>query len=145
MAKSILENQFFYPPKNMICTKPFSRFLTEYHSHLDYFFFIIQLVTRADEMRIKAASVLIESAENKKEKARFQASIDDKDATLNQLRKHANVQSQNLTNGAVSAFQRYFSGIIQAAVMKKPKILSSSQQIKINEVLRFTRHGDLIA
>lgn len=64
---------------------------------------------------------------------------------LEQLKKHSTVQSRNLTNGIVNAFQRYFSAIINAAALKRPEMLSSSQTVRVDDVLRFTRHKDLVA
>lgn len=64
---------------------------------------------------------------------------------LEQLKKHSSVHSRNLTNGIVNAFQRYFSAIINAAALKRPEMLSSSQTVRVDDVLRFTRHKDLVA
>ena len=53
--------------------------------------------------------------------------------------------SQNLTNGAVTAFQRYFSGLVQSVAQKRPEVLASAQTIRVDDVLRFSRHRDLVA
>lgn len=136
----------FYPPSGTVCTEAFSRFLTEYHANLDYFFFVVRLVARADEQRVIAAKALLKVGTNtEEEKERLEKSASDEEIVLRQLQKHARVLAQNLTNGAVSAFQRYFSGIINSAARKKPALLSSAQTIRVDDVLRFTKHRELVA
>jgi hypothetical protein len=136
---------FFYPPATTFCSKPFSDFLTEYHANLDSFFFVITLVSRSDENRVRAAKALKDTAKSDEERKKYEENEQSVDLVLKQLQKHSTVHSQGLTNGSVSAFQRYFSGIIQSAALKRPIMLSSSQTIRLDDVLKFTRHKDLVA
>ena len=135
----------FYPSKQTQCTKPFSQFLRDYHSHLDLFFFVVQLVTHADHSRVKASKVLAPLETRSEERARLEASAADPNVTLRVLQKHSGVLSRNLTNGMVNAFQRYFSAIVQAVAEKRPVVMTSGQTVKVDDVLRFTRHRDLVA
>lgn len=135
----------FYPNRDTVCTAAFSHFLGEYHSNLDSFFFLIRLVARADETRLTASKALLTAETDPKKRAAYERSLANPDATLDELKKHSTVQSRNLTNGIVNAFQRYFSAIINSATLKRPAMLSSSQTVRIDDVLRFTRHRDLIA
>lgn len=135
----------FYPRRDTVCTDAFSRFLGDYHANLDFFFFIIHLVTRADENRLTAAKALLTTETDPVKRTHYEKSLADPDATLDLLKKHSYVQSRNLTNGMVNAFQRYFSSIINAAALKRPEMLSSSQTIRVDDVLRFTKHKDLVA
>jgi hypothetical protein len=135
----------FYPRRDIVCTDAFSRFLNEYHSNLDYFFFVIKLVANADEARAVASKALLKLETDPDKRANYEASVANPDATLKQLQKHSTILSRNLTNGIVNAFQRYFSSIINSAALRRPEIISSSQMIRIDEVLRFTRHKDLVA
>ncbi|MFB2605848.1 hypothetical protein ACE04B_28410, partial [Rhizobium phaseoli] len=79
------------------------------------------------------------------ERARLEKTANDPDAALRELTKHSTVQSRNLTNGIVNAFQRYFSSVIHSAALKKPIIMASSQTIRVDDIFRFTRHQDLVA
>ena len=97
-----------------------------------------------DDGRVKAAKALLTTAKNDEERERFEKSAAEPDVVLNQLKKHAVVNSQNLTNNIVNAFQRYFSAIIYSAALKRPAMMSSSQSIKIEDVFRFSRHKDLV-
>jgi len=135
----------FYPHHDTVCTDAFSRFLGEYHANLDLFFFVIRLVAKADDARVTASKALLVAESDPVKRAQYQKNIAQPDAMLDQLKKHSTVQSRNLTNGIVNAFQRYFSAIINSAASKRPEIISSSQTIKIEDVLRFKRHKDLIA
>jgi len=135
----------FYPRSDTVCTEPFSRFLKEYHANLDFFFFIIKLVGQADENRVRAAKALLSAEHDPAKRARYEETVAKPDAVLEQLREHATVQSRNLTNGIVNSFQRYFSSIINSAALKRPEMMSSSQTVRVDDVLRFTRHKDLVA
>ncbi len=136
---------FFYPRRDIVCTEAFSHFLKEYHANLDYFFFVIHLVTRVDEGRVRAAKALLTAEPDATKRTIYEGSAADPDATLRELQKHSSVSSRNLTNGVVSAFQRYFSSIINSAATKRPEMISSSQMIRVDDILRFTRHKDLVA
>lgn len=135
----------FYPPTATVCTDAFSAFLGDYHANLDFFFFVIHLVSRADEQRVRAAKALISVARSDDERTRYEKSAADDSVVLRELQKHNVVLSQTLTNGAVNSFQRYFSGIIQSAAQRRPELLSSSQTIRVDDVLRSSRHRDLVA
>ena len=136
---------FFYPKRTTICTEAFSRFLRDYHENLDSFFFLVRLVAQADEGRARAAKALIVVGGEPEEVERLEKSAADPDATLRQLKRFSSVQSRNLTNSTVNGFQRYFSEIIQAAALKRPELLRSSETVRIDEVLRFRRYKDLIS
>ena len=137
-------SDFFYPPRSTICTKTFSQFLADYHENLDSFFFVVRLVAQADEGRVRAARALIEGAKPE-ELERLQKSANDPDAALRQLKRFSTVQSRNLTNATVNGFQRYFSTIIQAAALRRPEILRSSETVQVDEVLRSKRHKDVVS
>jgi len=136
---------YFYPPRTTRCTLPFSRFLSEYHANLDSFFFVIKVVAKADEDRVRASTALKSVARNDEERAEYEKASQDTDLVLRKLKEHSSVQSKNLTNGSVSAFQRYFSGIIQAAAHKRPEMLASAQSVRLDDILKFSRHKDLVA
>jgi len=135
----------FYPRRNTVCTNPFSRFLKSYHSNLDFFFFVVRLVAKADEARVGASKALLIGESDPEKITQYEASIANPDATLQELKGHSTVLSRNLTNGIVNAFQRYFSAIINSAVIKRPEMISSAQMVRVDDILRFTRHKDLVA
>ena len=135
----------FYPHSNTVCSGPFSRFLSEYHANLDFFFFVIGIVTQTDKNRLVASNALIVAETDPVKRADYEKSLANPDATLKVLQKHSTVQSRNLTNGIVNAFQSYFSEIINSAALKRPAMIASSQTVKVDDVLRFRRHRDLVA
>jgi len=137
-------SDLFYPPRTKVCTQTFSRFLTDYHLNLDSFFFIVSLVAKSDKDRVRAAGALAGVSEGE-EKKKYERSAADADLAMREFKKYSAVQSRNLTNAAVSGFQRYSSEIIQAVVLKRPEILRSGQNIRIEDVLRFNRHKDIVS
>ncbi|MBY3194247.1 hypothetical protein [Rhizobium laguerreae] len=141
-----VESDMFYPPRNIVCTDAFSHFLNEYHRNIDYFFFVVRLVGMVDSQRVLAAKTLADFEKDADKRARLETNASDPGIALRQLTSHSVVQSRNLTNGIVNAFQRYFSSIIHSAALKKPMIISSSSQsVRIDDILRFSRHRDLVA
>lgn len=135
----------FFQEGSMRCTEPFSRFLDEFRSHSDFFFFVVNLVARADENRLTAAKALVVGARSDAERRKYEETINTPDLVLKQLKKHSRLLSQTLTNGIVNSFQRYFSSIIQSVAIKRPAVISSSQSIKVDDILRFSRHKDLVS
>ena len=141
------EYDFFYPSRNVLGTKAFSSFLSDYYQNIDYFFFVIKLTSLSDRSRVAASKALLSVGSNlsTEDVRRYEVSAKDEDATLRELQKFSTVLSRNLTNGVVASFQLYFSSIIQEAIARKPELLNASQTIKIEEVMRFRRHSDLVA
>ncbi|WP_031298362.1 hypothetical protein [Sphingobium lactosutens] len=143
-SKSAPFGDVFYPDHDTVCTDAFSRFLGEYFTNLDLFFFVIHLVAKADDARVTASKALLTGESDPVKREQYERSIAQPDVMLDQLKKHSTVQSHNLTNGIVNAFQRYFSAIINSAALKRPDIIASSQTIKIEDILRFNKYKDLI-
>jgi hypothetical protein len=127
-----------------VCTRVFARFLSEYYDNVDYFFFVVKLAAHADEGRVRAAKALLPLADDK-ERERYEKTISDPEATQHALKRFSRVNSRNLTNAAVNGFQRYFSEIIQSAILKRPELLRSNQTVRIEDVLQFKRHSELVS
>ena len=135
----------FYPPPDYVCTEAYGEFIREYRSHVDFFFFIVNLATTADKTRIAAAQALAIVSDDPAHQERYAKHAAAPDSTFQALRRFSTVASQNLTNGIVNAFQRYFSSLIQSVALKCPQVMTSSKdQVRVDEILRFTRHRDLV-
>jgi len=138
--------EFFYPKRTVICTRTFSNFLADYYDNVDHLFFITSLAARADDTLVTAAKTLANiSSSTHEDKERWERVRADPQVTARELRRFARVLSRNLTNAIVSGFQRYFSEIIQATALKRPEILRSGQTVRVDEILRFTRHSDIVS
>lgn len=136
-------DEAFAVGSDIVGTAAFSSFVTEFRANMDLFFFVTSIVSRADKIRVAAAKALLPLSDEDK-KQELLETIDNPNQTMKSLNKHANVLSANLINGLVSSFQRYFSLIIQQTALKKPSILRSSQQIRVDDVLKFSRHRELV-
>lgn len=134
----------FMPSPTTLSTESFSKFLAEYRANVNAFFFITNVVGHVDRNRVIAAEALLHGAKDDEEREKLQDTLRSPNETMQALNKHSSVMSMNLTNGVVSAFQRYFSSIVQAAGLKQPFILASAQ-VKVEDVLRFSRHRDLVS
>jgi hypothetical protein len=135
--------RFFYPRKSERCTHAFGRFLADYHENVESFTFLVSLTARADLVRVSASKALLPGAKPEDVES-LQKSANDPDAALRQLMRSSSVQSRNLTNATVNGLQHYFSEVVQAAALKRPEILRSSETLRVDEILRFNRYKDLV-
>jgi hypothetical protein len=134
---------FFYPSPSATFTHAFSRFFADYHENVDSFLYLVTLTAHSDHVRVTAAKALLGGAKPEEVES-LQKSIDDPDVALRKLMRFASVQSRNLTNATVNGLQHYFSEIVQAAALKRPEILRSSEMLRVDEVLKFNRYKDLV-
>lgn len=130
-------------PRATLCTEPFARFLASYYSVLDFLYWLNSLTDFADVARLTTAEILAEFGDEAA-KARYEYVNTDKHQAKRMLKRFGVQISANMTTTTVNAFQRYFSELIQCVAIKKPDILRSSQTIRIEEVLNFTRHRDIV-
>lgn len=75
----------FKPNSDTICTEAFSKFLTDFRSHSDLFFFIVHVVGRADETRRVAAKALASAGGSELDRERGNYILE-KAGGLNRLR-----------------------------------------------------------
>jgi len=117
--------------------------MRDYFEAVRFFLFVTRIVAQADEGRVRAAKALAVGA-SPEEAARYQETIDKPDLVLGELKKFSTVQSRNLVLSATNSFLCYFSEIIQSAIAKRPEILSSSQSIRLEELMSFKRYSDVV-
>lgn len=135
----------FYPPPTFVCTEAYADFLKEYRANIDYFMFIAYMAANADKAMAAVSQALAIVSNDPEAKARYERHLKEPDRTFRTLRRYSVLTSQNLTNGVVNAFQRYFSTLIQKAALKRPQIMASAkEQVRVDDVLRFSRHRDLV-
>jgi hypothetical protein len=111
---------------------------------LDFFFFVVEIahsIDRSAEIAIKALA----AAGDEEAHQRLKRLEMDPKRAQKKLNSYSAVISRNLTNAVVAFYQRYFSEIIQEVALKKPEVLRSSQAIRADEILQFTKHRDVVA
>ena len=129
---------------NRLCTRALYRFAHEYHETVRFFFFVITLASRADQMRLVASKALAEGMAKPEDIKAYEEAQTNPSPVFDELRKFAYIQSQNLVLRTSNAFLLYYSEIIQAAILKRPETLKSKQTIRWDELLGFTRFDDVV-
>ena len=123
----------YVPTRDLLCTRSLATSFVSYRDSLDSFIFLLQLASRADEVRKIAKDALGHN------------DIDeDPEPTQKALKRFSRTNSENLVNNSVNAFQRYFSQIVQECIRKRPSILTSNEQVPVKEIVRFQRMSDVI-
>lgn len=67
----------------------------------------------------------------------------DKDKTFNELVKFARLQSENMCIRSVDNYLSYLADIIKAVLSKRPVMLKSDEQVRLDDVFQFTSFNDL--
>jgi hypothetical protein len=119
------------------CTSTLDRFLSQHKKTLGIFFFMLDLVTKMDDMQAIAARAL---DGDKKPLDHYK-----KDAALKRLQDFSSVNSTNLVMNTANNFLCYLSEILQEVVRKRHEILKSGERLTTEEALQFSRFEDLVA
>lgn len=134
--------ELFFPGNKQLCTEELFFFLRDFKKLMDFFFFIINLATTADQVRSHASKVLAETAKDDNEREMY--SKKSGEIVFDKLKNFRTLNSRNLTTNTVDTFLWFFSSIIKACINKNPVLLKSSESITVEEVLDFDRKTDLI-
>jgi hypothetical protein len=129
---------------NRLCTRSLYRFIRDYSETINFFFFTVNLATRADEVRIIAAKALAKAGGDPEDAKKYEQAQANPSPVFDEMKKFSNIQSQNLVLRASNAFLLYYSEIIQSAILKRPEILKSKQTIRWDELLGFTRFDEVV-
>lgn len=109
------------------------------------FLFMTELASRADLTRVTAAKAIVQAlGEEDPERAQYEQAINQPNVVAQQLYKYRRVNSENLVNNTVNAFNRYLSEAIQACIMKQPKILSSEDMVPVRSIIGLRGMEDVI-
>lgn len=132
-----------WPQRSDLCSEAYYRFLRRHHTVFDFFFFALHLATRMDEQRLIAARALAKggAAEDKK---RLEEAEANKDSIFSKLQGFGEYQSEIMCIRIVDNFLCFVSETIQTCMMKQPNMLKSSEQMKIEDVLKFSRKADIV-
>lgn len=129
-------------PKDL-CTEAGFMFRRQQKTIFNFFFFAIDLATFMDEAQFIAAEALAK-VEKKKYIAEFEKIQKNKKPTFKKLQSFGEHQSDVICIRLVDNFLSFVSEVIQACAFKKPEILRSSEHVKIEDVLQFSKKSDLI-
>jgi len=126
------------------CSPVLFRYLKRQRQIFDLFLFVVQLASRADEMRLTAARALAAGgdAEYQKRFAQVQA---DPDPAIKRLKTFARLQVENLLIRSVDNFLNYLSDAIHMAMENQRELLRSKEEVRLDELLDFNSFDDLIS
>ena len=75
----------------------------------------------------------------------FKRVQENKEPAFGKLKSFAEYQSENMLIRFADNFLCFVSEIIQACIHKRPELLRSNEQVKVDEVLKFTSYRQLVS
>lgn len=131
------------PKRQALCSEAGYRFQLQHFRIFDFFLFALTLSTNADKARFTAAKALA-GAGDKEYVANFEKVQQNPEPTFRKLQSFGGYQSELMIIRSVDNFMSFLSETLQACMAKKPELLRSKEQIKTEDVLRFTNRRDLV-
>jgi hypothetical protein len=131
------------PKRDASCSEGGYRFQLQHFRIFDFFLFALRLSTNADEARFTAAKALA-SVGDKEYVANFEKVQQNPQPMFRKLQSFGGYQSELMIIRLVDNFMCFLSETLQACMSKKPELLRSKEQIKTEDVLRFTNRRDLV-
>ena len=131
------------PTGQVSCSEAGYRFQQQHFRIFDFFMFAMTLSTGADKVRLTAAKALA-GLGDKKHVDVFEKLQQNPEPTFRKLQSFSTYQSDLMIIRLVDNFMSFLSEILQACMSKRPELLRSKEQIKTDDVLRFTNRRDLV-
>jgi len=131
------------PDPSLLCSDAGYRFQLQHFRIFDFCFFVSKLSTSLDEMRFRATEYLARGGENN-QVAHFEKLKQNPKPIFSKLKLFGEDQSELMTIRLVDNFTSFLSEALQACMAKKPELLRSKEQIKTEDILRFTNRRDLV-
>lgn len=135
---------FYFPSYSQLVSKNLYLFLKDYFKVVDLFFFTVKLASHVDKATLAASKALIPIAKDDAEKKRLQNTIENPDRAFNKLLDFSSLNSKNLTVNTVDAFLWFVSSTVQSAMRKRPEMVKSSEQIKVEDIFDFRNKKELV-
>lgn len=135
---------FYFPPVKTLVTRNMSLFLFDYHSIVDLFFFTVHLAHTADNVSLRASTALFEIASSEREKEKYERLMTNPGKVVKKLNEFASVNSRNLTVTTVDTFFWFISASIQSAMRKRPELVKSSENLRIEDNFKFRSRKEII-
>ncbi|WP_316980213.1 hypothetical protein [Shumkonia mesophila] len=109
----------------------------------DLFFFGLNLSTTVDRNRFIATKAL-DGFDVNDEHIKKEYNFEHGDA-FKKFKSFSNINSENMCIRTTDNFLCYLSDTIQHCMIKRPELLRSSEEIKVEDVLRFSNHKNLVS
>jgi hypothetical protein len=131
------------PKTQASCSEAGYRFQLQHFRIFDFFLFALMLSTSADKVLFTAAEALAGGGDNK-HVATFKKVQQNPEPAFRKLRSFSGYLSELMIIRLVDNFMSFLSETLQACMSKKPELLRSKEQIKTEDVLRFTNRRELV-
>lgn len=132
-----------YPPESLI-TKVGFRFFRRHHQIFEFLFFNLHLAGYADEGRRRAIEVLAKNG-TVEDAQRLEDLAKEPTPALSKLSTFGNYQSEIMVIRSVDNFTTFLAEMIEACIERRPELLHSQEQIKVEEVLQISNKRDLVS
>lgn len=134
----------FAPNAKELCTSTLRRFLRRQYAVFDFFFFGVDLASRADSV-LHTATKALAGTGSEKHARQLEELEQDPNPAQKKLNSFAVLQQENIVIRLVDNFLSFLSELIQEAFLRRPEMLRSEEKIRLDDVLRFSRYSDLTA
>lgn len=131
------------PRAKVACSEAGYRFQLQHFHVFDFFMFAVSLTANSDKTQFIAAKALAGLGDSDAI-ARFERIQQNPKPAFRKLRSFAEYQSEVMMIRLVDNFLAFLSETIQSCMSKKPELLRSREQIKTEDVLRFTNRRELV-
>lgn len=141
----LVPSKLFYrtPDRQQLCSEASHRFQLQHFRIFDFFLFAVRLSTHVDTARLTAAEALAHGG-GAEDVARFEEVQKNPAPAFRKLQSFAEYQSDSMIIRLVDNFMSFVSETIQSCMLIRPELLRSKEQVKIEDVLRFTDRRDLV-
>jgi hypothetical protein len=137
------EAYYRVPNRQQVCSEASHRFQLQHFRIFDFFLFAVRLSSNSDKVILSAAEALAFRGDEE-DVARFEELKKNPDPAFRKLKSFAGYQSDSMIIRLVDNFMSFVSETLQSCMAKKPELLRSKEQVKIEDVLRFTDRRDLM-
>lgn len=128
---------FFFPSTGHSCSQEFAMFVRDFHGCVEYFTYMGNLANAADRVKRIAREALRKPGEE-------QVSEENEASAIKKYERFGSLSVRHITNVTVDAFLWYISNISQRVLIKKPQMLKTKEQVRIDEIVDFTTKRDLV-
>jgi hypothetical protein len=135
--KDIEPQWFFFPATTYICSSEFALFIKDFHSCVEYFSYMGQLAHSADKVKKIARDALS-----------YPAVLEDAESNLfsaiKKYERFGGLSVRHITNVVVDAFLWYVSSMAQRVLVRRPEMLKTKEQVRIEEIVEFSSKRELV-
>ena len=129
---------FFFPTTSFSCSHELALFVRDFHSSVEYFAYMGQLAHAADQVKKIARDALRDAKDDRKSDEKDEASA------IKKYGRFGSLSVRHITNVTVDAFLWYISNIAQRVLIKRPQMLKTKEQVRIDEIVEFSTKRDLV-